>query len=1258
MAASSPKTASRSIYIDQSSAERALVNLTGVADKLEKSITKGSKAGKDMTAEIEKLGKTKANIAEVESAISKGLRPAFTLVQQDVTKLQNELKRMSRDAPGYAAKFEEFTKSRKILSDLRQEMNGVEKAQNSWMDTAKAVGFGVTIANVVNSAISAVKNGITSIISLRSNFENSLANLSSITGATGIDLEFLKKSAIDLSKSSTNSATDFVEAFKLIASAKPELLSAKEDLVAVTKAADLLAKASGIDLPDASKRLTDALNQYGAPAAEAAGFVDALAAAAKFGAAEVPDVTDALLQFGTQAKSSNINIYESAAAIELLAEKGIKGAEAGTKLRNVFLAMNAVNALDKKAIDALAAAGVNTQKLSDKTLSLEERLQELSKISNNSTALVQVFGKENFNAGQIILQNIPRYAELAEQVKETGVASAQAAVNTDTLSQRWEVFKNVLASRFLGGTSDFLKSIVNGMIELVTPTKTAADEFGELADEIISLEKNTVPLLSRYDELQAKAKSLGGETKLSKEEQAELKKIISQVTEVMPGAVTQFDQYGNAVAISTTRVREFIDAERDRLKVVNADAITERQKQLNTVKRDMKEVQKDLDEIAKRGTFSIGTDLGEGQTSFRDANAAEIRARKNHNQDLISQERGLLQEIERLNGDALKKRADQQAASTKEQAEKKAQAEKDAAAAAANAPDDKGDKEAEKKRQDFLKKLKQLQFEISLLGKDADEQEIQRTLKKYKELTAEATQYGVDVIQVEKLKNRELAFLIDKFEQEKKRKREEEFKKSAAAEYQNSLKLSADYFEGLKLQEAKMYVDGEIDKRTYESNIASIEVEAKNNLIIIAQDYAGTVKQAEEDILTFKKQKTKEEIDEAIKKREKQIADDKLLTDIAKRNALARAQDRVILSRKGTEENLRAQIDLQRVERDQALANESLTEDEKQKIRDEYRLKEAETSKNFYIDQVNQVLSFISQALDIVSKFNQAKDAREKAALDRELRDNASKKNDLKKLFDQKLLTEQEYKKQTAKLDAEADAKKQALEKKQFERQKRIQIAQAIINGAMAVTAVLAAIPGPIDILSLGLARTLQIAFTVASTAAQIATISGQKFEKGGIARGGRHSQGGISMIDSQTGRKVGEMEGGEPYLILSRNTYSNNSDVIDELLYNSQHRNGARVKPFWQNRSYQGINYSGISQSQKAVRFFENGGVFEGDGKTSTQQSSSPAIIIHDDETKLIMRAVLHRLENPVAPTVDIPLTKIQAAENLQNSIIADATP
>lgn len=73
--------------------------------------------------------------------------------------------------------------------------------------------------------------------------------------------------------------------------------------------------------------------------------------------------------------------------------------------------------------------------------------------------------------------------------------------------------------------------------------------------------------------------------------------------------------------------------------------------------------------------------------------------------------------------------------------------------------------------------------------------------------------------------------------------------------------------------------------------------------------------------------------------------------------------------------------------------------------------------------------------------------------------------------------------------------------------------------------------------------------------------VQGASNTKGGIAQGPSHAEGGIHMIDSKTGKKVGEMEGDEPYMILSKETYKNNTELVNALLDTSMNKGGERVE-------------------------------------------------------------------------------------------------
>jgi len=306
-------------------------------------------------------------------------------------------------------------------------------------------------------------------------FDQNVADLVSITGAAGKDLEFFKSQATELGKGVEGGASAVIEAYKLIGSAKPELLSNAEALNDVTKAAITLSQASGMDLPEAASALTDAMNQFGAPAEDAARYIDALANGALFGSAEIPQVTEALLKFGAVAKTSNVSIEESTGLIEALAEKGLKGAEAGTALRNVMLKLSAPDALPTEARDRLEALGISFADLQDKSKPFSERLKALTPLLNDNTALIKTFGTENAVAALNLISNADRVEELTASMGTQGTATKQATDRTNTLAFALNSLKESWNEVVLGFMSGEGSTSV-----LVNALKFIADNLGTI----------------------------------------------------------------------------------------------------------------------------------------------------------------------------------------------------------------------------------------------------------------------------------------------------------------------------------------------------------------------------------------------------------------------------------------------------------------------------------------------------------------------------------------------------------------------------------------------------------------------------------------------------------------------------------------------------------------------------------------------------------------------------------------------------------
>jgi hypothetical protein len=207
---------------------------------------------------------------------------------------------------------------------------------------------------------------------------------------------------------------------------------------------------------------------------------------------------------------------------------------------------------------ALAEKGL--QDLTGATLQQAEATTTLELILSKSTDAQAQFAAESDSAAR-------RQAELAARFQEIAEKLAVLLL---------PVFEKLVS--VIGVVVEVAADLTDGISAMVNPAESASKAFDEQTSSVNNLETNISPLLDRYDELQGRLLNSTEATALNKEEQAELKKIVEQVSGVIPIAAKGFDEYGRAIGLNTDKAREFIEAEKARRQVVNAEAIGKWQK--------------------------------------------------------------------------------------------------------------------------------------------------------------------------------------------------------------------------------------------------------------------------------------------------------------------------------------------------------------------------------------------------------------------------------------------------------------------------------------------------------------------------------------------------------------------------------------------------------------------------------------------------------------------------------------------------------
>lgn len=309
-------------------------------------------------------------------------------------------------------------------SGLNQATQAINKFKSDCLSTNNVIGgMAKSVTSMAASfvgpaaAVGALSTAFHYNVDTAKQFEKSVSELSSLTGMTGAALDDLKAKAIDLGGSTTQSASQVVDAFKLIGSQKPELLGNAKALNDVTKAAITLAEASGNDVRSSATALTASLNIMGEGADQAQRYINVLAAASQAGSVDIQGLTDIIFKSGQAASMNKLSFEEFIAVAEAIGPKFGTAAEAGTALNTMLLKLETQT----------------NDKYKPSVVGLQEALNNLSEANMTAAQKTKLVTENGFKALEAILANTSAVGDLQDKITGTNTAIEQAKINTDNL---------------------------------------------------------------------------------------------------------------------------------------------------------------------------------------------------------------------------------------------------------------------------------------------------------------------------------------------------------------------------------------------------------------------------------------------------------------------------------------------------------------------------------------------------------------------------------------------------------------------------------------------------------------------------------------------------------------------------------------------------------------------------------------------------------------------------------------------------------
>ncbi|PDS26475.1 phage tail tape measure protein [Flavobacterium branchiophilum] len=314
---------------------------------------------------------------------------------------------------------------------------GLDNVQNNVTQTTKVFGDcykALLAVDLASQGITQLSQMLDGVIAPGIALNTQMADLSAITGLTGAGLKEIEKAARDSAKTFGTDASQNVNSYKLILSQlSPEIAKNSEAMKLMGNNVNILSKTMGGDTVAATEVLTTAMNQYGVnldnpiqASKIMADMMNVMAAGAKEGSAELPQIKQALEQVGMVAKTTGVSFVATNAAIQMLDKAGKKGAEGGVALRNVLTTLSEGRFASKDATFGLQQMGISTAKLADASIPLTDRLRMLKPVMQDTALMTKVFGKENMAASIALIQSADEQDTLAKKITGTNTAVEQA----------------------------------------------------------------------------------------------------------------------------------------------------------------------------------------------------------------------------------------------------------------------------------------------------------------------------------------------------------------------------------------------------------------------------------------------------------------------------------------------------------------------------------------------------------------------------------------------------------------------------------------------------------------------------------------------------------------------------------------------------------------------------------------------------------------------------------------------------------------
>lgn len=356
-----------------------------------------------------------------------------------------------------------------VAKDRLRDFQGEAKRSETATDKLSASVKRMATSFVAGAAAAFSFRAITSVLS---GFEQSMASVAAITGATGQELASLRDIAKELGATTEFSASQAADGLKFLGMAG---FDAAESISAIPDVLNL-ATAASMDLAQAADITSNIMGAFGIAATNANQAADVLALAASRANTDVAQLGSAMAMAGPVANALGVDIGETAAAIGALSDLGIQGSMAGTGLRRVLSSLANATPAATKALNGL---GLSMADLNPATNELVDIVDRLAAVNLSAADAFTIFGDRGAPAILALIENNAKLRELTGELGNAeGAARRMAETMRDNLGGDFKGLVSSVEAVIIALGESGLTGVLRSMTQTATTfLRTVADNM-------------------------------------------------------------------------------------------------------------------------------------------------------------------------------------------------------------------------------------------------------------------------------------------------------------------------------------------------------------------------------------------------------------------------------------------------------------------------------------------------------------------------------------------------------------------------------------------------------------------------------------------------------------------------------------------------------------------------------------------------------------------------------------------------------------